>query len=344
MDQFAQLPTEERQLYFQQAVARLGRLTAQLVEKDFWVCWTLKRLFSLDEFGSHLTFKGGTSLSKVYRVIERFSEDLDVSIERGFLGFGGENEPENGQSGKEQQRRVKKLKKACQAVIVEKIQPQLESAIGAQLGASGDWRISLDLDDPDRQTLLFHFPPAIRDGLSPYFARSVKIELGARSDHYPVEDATLSPYLYDAIPEALDECQVTVRVLCVTRTFWEKATILHVLHHQPIKKPIRKGQSRHLYDLYRLAKHDVCEKALADLGLLRRVAQFKSVFFKSSWAKYDEAKPGTLRLVPTAARMDELKRDYQSMEPMFFGDAIEFEEIISGLAELQCRINAVDVS
>ena len=89
MDDFARMPSEERRLYFQQAAAEMG-ISAQIVEKDFWVCWSLKRLFSLDEFRGHLTFKGGTTLSKVYHIIERFSEDVDVAIERDFLGFGGE--------------------------------------------------------------------------------------------------------------------------------------------------------------------------------------------------------------------------------------------------------------
>jgi predicted nucleotidyltransferase component of viral defense system len=80
MDDFAKLPSQERRLYFEQTAARLG-LSAQIIEKDFWVCWTLKRLFALHGFRDHLTFKGGTTLSKVYRIIERFSEDIDVVLE-----------------------------------------------------------------------------------------------------------------------------------------------------------------------------------------------------------------------------------------------------------------------
>ena len=115
MDDFARLPSDERRVYFEQTAARL-RMSAQIIEKDFWVCWSLKRLFSLDDFRSHLTFKGGTSLSKVYGVIERFSEDVDVAIERDYLGFGGDKEPEKGASGKEQQRRIRELGEACRAM------------------------------------------------------------------------------------------------------------------------------------------------------------------------------------------------------------------------------------
>ena len=127
------------------------------MEKDFWVCWTLKRLFSLAEFQDQLTFKGGTSLSKVYHVIERFSEDVDVAVERGFLGFGGDMEPEKGESGKEQQRRVDRLKAACQATIGDRLAPQLRQAISAEIAGSASWSLTADPVDRDQQTLLFHF-------------------------------------------------------------------------------------------------------------------------------------------------------------------------------------------
>src|SRR6266496_5227371 len=113
MDAFAQLPASERRMYFEQTAARRG-VSPQIVEKDFWVCWTLKELFRLPDIGQHLIFKGGTSLSKVFKIIERFSEDIDVSIDRSWLGFGGANEPEAGGSNKEKQRRIEALKIACQ--------------------------------------------------------------------------------------------------------------------------------------------------------------------------------------------------------------------------------------
>lgn len=228
MDDFARRPSKERRLYFEQAAVRRG-LSTQIVEKDFWVCWSLRRLFSLDEFRGHLTFKGGTTLSKVYRVIERFSEDMDVAIERALLGFGGEKEPERGTSGKEQRRRIDRLKRACQQAVAEVLQPQLREAVAAVLGTDTGWKLRLDPDDPDGQSLLFEYPPAVTEVLSPYFARSVKVELGARSDHFPVVERALTPYVADEFPNAIPDSQVPVRVLTAARTFWEKATILHML-------------------------------------------------------------------------------------------------------------------
>lgn len=338
MDEFARLPSEQRRLYFEQAAARLN-LTAQVIEKDFWVCWSLRRLFSLAEFRDHLTFKGGTSLSKVYRVIERFSEDVDVSIERSFLGFGGENEPEKGASGKERQRRIDRLKEACQDAIRQRLGPQLREAISTAIGDSGRWSLERDPADRDNQTLLFQYPPAITGSLSPYFSASVKLEMGALSDHYPVENASVTPYLSDAISDALSENTTHLRVLEAKRTFWEKATILHRLHHLPEGARIAPRMSRHYYDVFRLSQSPVWSYVLDSLDLLDRVVVQTRVFFKRAWAKYDEARTGKLRLSPSERIKGPLKQDYGDMRPMFFSEPPRFEQILARLPELENRIN-----
>ncbi len=339
MDSIANLPAAERRPYFEQAAARLGYLTPQLVEKDFWVCWILKRVFELEEFGEHLTFKGGTSLSKVYNVIERFSEDVDLSIERSFLGFGGDKEPEQGQSGKEKQRRITALKNQCQQAVTLRFIPELRDAASRQLNLDEAWALAPDVDNPDSLSIVFRFPAAVQDGLSPYFAPSVKLELGARSDHYPIHAENIQPYVSTALPGLIADDMVQVRVLDGERTFWEKATILHALCHQPAAKPLQKRQSRHLYDLFRLANHQIGSSALRKTDLLIRVAEHKSVFFKAAWAKYELATPGTLRLIPGDSRIRELRADYRDMEPMFFGTAPALEAILDTLRRLERKIN-----
>lgn len=133
-------------------------MQAQVVEKDFWVCWTLKELFQLPIIGGHLIFKGGTSLSKVFKIIERFSEDIDISIDREYLGFGGANAPEAGTSNKDKQRRIEALKAACQQKISGELQPALEAAIKTRIRRGEQWELRQDDDDPDHQTLLFEYP------------------------------------------------------------------------------------------------------------------------------------------------------------------------------------------
>src|ERR1035441_2194177 len=184
MDTVLQLTSKQRVELFESAALKTG-MDAVILEKDFWVCWTLKELFRLPTIGEHLIFKGGTSLSKVFKIIERFSEDIDISIDRGFLGFGGANEPEAGASNKEKQRRIQALITACQQKISGDLQPRLESAIKARIGLGQQWALRQDNDDPDQQTLLFEYPTTFPQETSRYIRRAVKIEMGARSDHWP---------------------------------------------------------------------------------------------------------------------------------------------------------------
>jgi len=121
MPSFAQLPPDQRRRFCNEAQAKLG-LHAVSVEKDFWVCWTLRELFQLPEWGAHFTFKGGTSLAKGWKLIERFSEDIDVVIERDFLGFGGDRGPEHAPSKKQQRVRLDALKAECQQRIQHSLQ------------------------------------------------------------------------------------------------------------------------------------------------------------------------------------------------------------------------------
>jgi hypothetical protein len=127
-----QLTSKQRAELFEGVALKTG-MDAVILEKDFWVCWTLKELFQLPTIGEHLIFKGGTSLSKVFKIIERFSEDIDVSIDRAFLGFGGANEPEAGASNKEKQRRIEALKSACQQQIADELLPMLDAAIKSKV-------------------------------------------------------------------------------------------------------------------------------------------------------------------------------------------------------------------
>src|SRR5438552_11637847 len=148
MDDVARLPFTDRMDLFS-ATARRRGLTAEIIEKDFWVCWTLKRLFTLPDPPAGLLFKGGTSLSKVFRVIERFSEDVDLSFNRAELGFGGESDPLNAVTGKKRKQGHEALTETCQRAIQERLLPQLVAAVGDALGQPTlvTWGQELDEDD-----------------------------------------------------------------------------------------------------------------------------------------------------------------------------------------------------
>src|ERR1017187_9023976 len=282
MDTVLQLTSKQRVELFESAALKTG-MGAVILEKDFWVCWTLKELFRLPTIGEHLIFKGGTSLSKVFKIIERFSEDIDVSIDRNFLGFGGVNEPEAGASNKEKQRRIEALKAACQQKIAGELLPALEAAIKSKVGRDDKWSLRSDDEDPDKQTLLFDYPTSFPPDATGYIRRAVKIEMGARADHWPCETKTVTPYVAEQFPKGFQEASYAVKVLAVERTFWEKATILHAEFHRPADKPMPERFSRHYGDFYELIHKGVSKSGTIKLDLLARVAQHKSLFFKSSW-------------------------------------------------------------
>lgn len=338
MDTVLQLGQRQRVELFTETARQTG-FDAIIVEKDFWVCWTLKEMFQLPAIGEHLIFKGGTSLSKVYKVIERFSEDIDVSIDRGFLGFGGTNEPEAGASNKEKQRRIEGLKIACQQKIAETLLPALEAGIKVKVRHDEKWTLRSDADDPDRQTLLFEYPTSFPVDVAGYVRRIVKIEMGARADHWPSETKAVTPYVAEQFPQGFKEGSCVVKVLSAERTFWEKATILHAEFFRPAEKPMPERFSRHYCDFYEMVRRGGSTSAVAKLDLLARVAQHKNLFFKTSWARYNEAVKGSLRVMPPEHRLKALREDYVKMQQMFYGEPPGFDTILSLLSQWESDFN-----
>ena len=333
-DRYLSLAPRER-LELLDAASRQSGLAQAILEKDYWVCKTLDVLFALPELGSHLVFKGGTSLSKVYGLIDRFSEDVDISFHREFLGFGEELDPEAA-AGKEQSRRIEALQQACRDCIRENLLPRLREAIAALLRGTEDW--SLEIDPLDAQTLLFHFPQAGGPGLA-YIVPSVRIELGARSDHWPSEEREIRSYLGEAFGPTIGKA--TVRSLAAERTFWEKATLLHAEVHRPKDKLMPARYARHYHDMARLAESPVAARALADVALRERVVAHKAVYFRSGWARYDLARPASFRLIPPDSRIAALKSDHQAMIPMFFNPPTPIAEVLDTIADLETRIRSL---
>jgi hypothetical protein len=343
MDDVARLAPADRADLFTATATGRG-LTPAMIEKDFWVCWALKRLFTLADPPSGLLFKGGTSLSKVFGAIERFSEDVDLSFDRAGLGFGGDSDPLNATTGKRRKHGLEALTEACRVVIRDRLLPQLTVVFGEALGElpATNWALELADDDPDGQTLLFRYPAGARsrsDEEPAYIRPVVRLEIGARSDHWPTVEATVTSYAAAAFAQVFKEPGCKVRALAAERTFWEKVTVLHTWHHAPADKKFRDRQSRHYYDVVRLYAHELGKAAVKDTELLLKVAQHKEVFFPAAWARYAEARPGTLRLLPPAARLLELEQDYRKMREMIFGEPPAFERLLEVLREIEREIN-----
>lgn len=329
---FLKLSADERRPYIEQAAVRRN-VSPVVLEKDFWVCWLLGILFE-SEFAGSLVFKGGTSLSKVFGVIERFSEDIDMSLSPAFLKL-----PEAGTSRNQVNKWMTEAETACGTAVRTQIGPAMEAVVEGVLGKSGQAWFEF-LTDPNTKSpvLLFHYPSSQPAGFD-YLKRSVKLEFGSLTDQQPAGRHSVRPWIVEVLPDAFSDWRCEVVALEVERSFWEKATILHTEYHRPAGKPTPDRFSRHYADTAALAKHPSGSKAIHQHELRNRVVEWKSQFFGSSWANYDQAKPGTFRLVPPRSRLTMLRRDYQAMRDMYLSEPASFDEIIATLADLENRIN-----
>ena len=338
MSRFSTLPPGERAIYINELAARRG-ISTVIVEKDFWVVWALAHLFALPLLKDQLVFKGGTSLSKVFGAIDRFSEDIDLSISPVLLDF--EEIALEETSVSQRQKRMKKLEEKSIEVVRQQITPLLESSFQTELGSplTGESWLICQVDAASHSpVVLFQYPQSVSDTIS-YIPKVVKIEFGSLTDQRPVGARRIAPLVAELGADLFEDFSANVVALEIERTFWEKATILHAEYHRPQEKPMRDRFSRHYSDFAALWRHPGGQSAHTDIDLLERVVLHKSRFFASGWAKYDLAIPGSLRLTPPDYRMTELKADYEKMTDMFLSPPPPFESILTTVREAEAAIN-----
>ena len=337
--EFFNRTAEDQATIIREAAAKRG-ISAVMVEKDFWVSWTLAVLFAHPEFSEQLVFKGGTSLSKVFGVIERFSEDIDLSVSPHFVGFI-EEWVEEAESRNKRTERMKQLESACIEKVRKLFAPELERIAEESLGkpkAGTQWMEFHIDEDTHSPVVLFHYPSNEATGFE-YLRRSVKMEFGSLTDQRPAGKHVIRPWIAEEFPQVLADFRCELVALELERSFWEKATILHAEYHRDAAKPIRDRFSRHYADTAAMGIHADISKVLSNNKLRQHVTDWKSRFFPSSLARYDLAIPGTFRLVPPQSRRAELERDYLAMHPMFLKEPPPFASVLNTLTNLESRIN-----
>jgi hypothetical protein len=317
------------------AASRSGR-AAHLLEKDIWVVWTLRALYP-SEFASHLVFKGGTSLSKAYQAIARFSEDVDLTydiraIASDLVGHATDPIPKN----RSQQDR-------WTDAIRERLPKWIEGSVLPLLNARlADEKLEAEVTVDGDQVLVQYAPLAIGTG---YVRPIVLLEFGARSTGEPFERRIISCDASSHIPEVTFP-EVSPQVMRAERTFWEKATAIHVF--------CRGGKvrgsdrfSRHWYDLVGLEQTGYARSAISDRELARSVARHKAAFFRENdgngrLISYDEAVSGSLHLVPEDGAMELLSQDYAAMlkDGLFFTEPPAFDALIESCRAIQDHANA----
>jgi hypothetical protein len=343
MTQVIRASTEDRRGLFQQTGQRLA-CAPENVEKDFWACWTLDALYNKAGIKPRLLFKGGTSLSKAFDLIQRFSEDIDLTVFRtDLLGEDFPSDDELRTMGSN--RRSKKLdevKERCSAFINGDFQSALRKIAASELEGM-QYKIEPDPDDPDGQSLLLHYPSAFADSEDDYIRRVVKIESGAKSALDPHETKIITPYSA-AEAEGLNLAVPNVLTIKPERTFWDKIIILHGQRHwfRNNGALYKDGQrlSRHYYDVYRLLGSNHGDSAMKDLDLAESCVQHARLYFNRKPLDLDLATPGTFGIVPADGMLDPLKADYEKMAGMIFGKIPPFEDIIGGITKAEAVLNA----
>ena len=329
MDDLARGPAGDRDAVFRRAASDHS-LLAQLVEKDFWVCWTLRRLFE-PPLVEGMVFKGGTSLSKVWNAISRFSEDIDLTIPRSTLSV---DDPAEAHSRTKRKDAVKEV----QALVIDWCAGPglglLRQAFRAVLGDTG-WRLTAKGD-----SIIFDYPTGlIADRpASTYVQSNVRLELGALMPVAPWENHEVRPYAASAGSYRMAESVARVRVLAGERTFWEKVTLVHALNSGPADK-IGDRKSRHYSDLAMLIEHDIGTRAMERIDLLPIVAAEKESYYPAKAANYPAAARGRLKLAPPDEHLALIRSDYQAMAEMFHGpEPLALNEIVARLADLERRV------
>jgi hypothetical protein len=329
MDKVARLLQAERSELFTETAARKG-MSPAIAEKDFWVTWTLDKLFYHPELSRILMFKGGTSLSKVFGLIERFSEDIDLILDWNLVA--GED-PEADRSKSKQAKLNREINERGQDFIAGELLKTINGALSPLCTCS--------LDDWDPNTLNVHYPAAFSDT---YLRPEVRLEIGPLASWLPFDDYNIRAYAAEVFPDIFDRAECPVRAIKAERTFWEKATILHHEANRPEGNVQPPRNSRHYYDLAQMAASETKDRALANLDLLRDVVEFKQRFYPRGWALYELAVPGTLKLVPEAHVLATVRKDYLAMENMIFGEYPTFESILDRLQILEDEINGMMIS
>lgn len=334
---FLALPADERLEVYNTVAPKINR-TPAILEKDVWVCWTLETLFDVDDH-PQMAFKGGTSLSKAYDAISRFSEDIDVTIDH--RGLDSTINPfATGISRKQRDRDADALLEGVRKCVRDLVNPhflyQLQTAF-----PNGEWQLDI-VNEGDELRLAYPRVVEIETEFEAEYIRDfVKIEFGGRNITEPNENHTIHPYLLGHVTGAsLPSADVTV--LSGARTFWEKATLAHVECNRTEPKPDVRRLSRHWYDLFKLADHNIGRAALADRALLSDVVKYKKVFYNTAYANYNDCLDGGFRLIPNDAGLTALRDDYAQMisKAMIYDEVPSFSAIVERLGRLETEINA----
>ena len=312
-------------------IGKQTNLSPHAIEKDWWVTMALRALFLCD-CANDLVFKGGTSLSKAWNLIERFSEDIDLAIDRSFFGFEGDLD----------RKAISKLRRASCLYISTSLKDQLSQNL-KNMGIIG---YSLSIPETqdttvDPQIIELNYAPLVAD--NKYIREKVLIEIGSRSLIEPSQIVEMRSIIANSYPESSFADPFTgIPTVIPQRTFLEKAFLLHE-EFQKSERSIRiERMSRHLYDLERLMDTDFASDALNDVPLYRSIVDHRSKLTAISGLDYSTHSPESINFVPPASVMEKWRDDYSAMQAsMIYGLSLSFGKLIERISELNERFRKI---
>ncbi|MDX0110479.1 nucleotidyl transferase AbiEii/AbiGii toxin family protein [Sinorhizobium meliloti] len=348
---------DEQRALFSAAASEL-ETRPENIEKDLYVCWALDFLFNRRPAdAARLYFKGGTSLSKAFGLIRRFSEDIDIGIYKTDLHVPLEGEIAALTSLTQQQKVLaEQVDEAARQYISGPLKEMLAKEIAdveAATDRKGHFSLSFGFDayrKKEALDVLVVGYKSVFDTSGGYVEAAVRIEGGARPDPVPAEPRQILPYVALEFGGDKDLTVSKVTTVRPERTFWEKVLILHAMTAMTEKRsaeadPARKipdlnRYSRHYYDVHQIWSHTEYGVKTASMGELAEASrQHKELMFRAPDHRYDLAVPGSYRLVPTSDMREKLAADYRRMSAMIFGKPPSFEEVMASIEELEKFLN-----
>lgn len=331
LNTWRKIATEDRLAIFREVANRRG-LPASVIEKDWWVMLTLRAVFSMT-IAPQLVFKGGTSLSKAWNLIERFSEDIDLALDRTYLGYGGTLSAT----------KVKRLRADSNTYISSTFFPELRKVFN-EAGFNDVTVDIVDVKSPDQDPILIQISyHSITEPLG-YINPRVLVEIGSRSLREPFENKTFSSFVGQFLSgQSYSDPALTIPTVNPERTFLEKVFLLHEEFQKHVSKIRIDRLSRHLFDLEKLMDTAFGMAALGNMELYYTIVEHRKMINAIRGIDYSRHTPATINLTPPAEVISAWEKDYSEMrENMFFGSSLSFEDLMERIQELQRRINAIN--
>ncbi len=330
---YTDLSIQDRVEIIRQVQAKKN-LNLQIIEKDWWVTAVLRALFSLP-YAGHISFKGGTNLSKCWNLINRMSEDADIAIDREFLGFGG---------NLSKTQISDKLRRASCSFVREKLQYDLKMQLAADGIREEEFGVKVNITpitttDPEIIEIAYS---SVFHG-NAYIRPKVIIEVSGRSMNEPVSPVMLRSFIDEVFTAApFAGTPFEVRAVVPERTFLEKLFLLHEEFSKPAEQIRTERMSRHIYDISQIMDTPIADRALKDVSLYTSVIEHRRRFIGLKGFDYSTLRPQSLRIVPPADVLELWKRDYEMMqESMIYGDSLPFDKLIEKIRDLNDRINSM---